>query len=163
MGTFADNLRMAREAKGINKTQMAQALGLSLMAYVHYEKGDREPPLKKIKKISDILNISIDKLLDIEIDRFSHCKSLWNVLGYDVTELVKEDEDFVCIKSSKINSKERIISKDLFITFTSLGEVQSNAVAQEFFKLYMRGAIDKEYKLNNKFKFSIEMGDTNNN
>ena len=62
MSNFAENLRKARENKGITKTRMANALGLSLTAYSLYEKGENEPNLTNLKYISIILDVSIDEL-----------------------------------------------------------------------------------------------------
>ena len=64
MTDFAENLRKAREAKGISKSEAARFLGISLTAYSLYEKGEHEPPLKNLKKIANLLNVSIDALLN---------------------------------------------------------------------------------------------------
>lgn len=91
MVTFGKNLRNARETKNLTQSEMANALGLSVAAYSHYENNYREPPLRTLKKISDILDISIDSLLahitDTDNNEFEHAKLFWNNLGFEVTKL----------------------------------------------------------------------------
>ena len=63
MTDFAENLRKAREAKELSKSEMARFLVLSLTAYSLYEKGEHEPNLGNLQKIAEILEVSVDKLL----------------------------------------------------------------------------------------------------
>ena len=63
---FNENLREARERKGISQKDMAEKIGVAKSTYSLYESGKREPSVDTIKKIADILNISADTLLGIE-------------------------------------------------------------------------------------------------
>lgn len=60
---FKDRLNFERKAKGITAQQMADVLGIGIRSYRNYESGDREPSLKTIVKIADILDVSLDYLL----------------------------------------------------------------------------------------------------
>lgn len=63
---FNENLRIARERKGISQKEMAENIGVAKSTYSLYESGNREPNVQTIKKIADILNVSADELLGID-------------------------------------------------------------------------------------------------
>lgn len=62
---FNENLKAARERKGISQKDMAESIGVAKSTYSLYESGNREPNVQTIKKIADILNVSADELLGI--------------------------------------------------------------------------------------------------
>ena len=53
-----------RKSKNITQEEMAKMLNVSRQSYINYESGDTEPSFETLKKISSILNVSIDCLLD---------------------------------------------------------------------------------------------------
>ena len=63
---FNENLRDAREQKGLSQKEVAEKIGVAKSTYSLYESGNREPNVQTIKKISDVLNVSADKLLGID-------------------------------------------------------------------------------------------------
>ena len=42
---------------------VAEKIGMSLMAYAHYEHGDRDPSLATLSKLCDIFDVSADYLI----------------------------------------------------------------------------------------------------
>ena len=62
---FNENLKIARERKGISQKDLAERIGVAKSTYSLYESGNREPNVQTIKKIADILNVSADELLGI--------------------------------------------------------------------------------------------------
>lgn len=65
---FNENLRAARERKGLSQKEVAEKIGVAKSTYSLYESGNREPNVQTIKKISDTLNISADELLGLETE-----------------------------------------------------------------------------------------------
>jgi transcriptional regulator with XRE-family HTH domain len=63
---FNENLRTARERKGISQKDLAESIGVAKSTYSLYESGNREPNVQTIKKIADALNVSADELLGID-------------------------------------------------------------------------------------------------
>ncbi len=63
---FNENLKIARERKGISQKELAEAIGVAKSTYSLYESGNREPNVQTIKKIADVLNVSADTLLGID-------------------------------------------------------------------------------------------------
>lgn len=64
---FNENLRWAREQKGLSQKDVAEKIGVAKSTYSLYESGNREPNVQTIKKISDVLGVSADELLGIDV------------------------------------------------------------------------------------------------
>lgn len=62
-GGFGDRLRLAREARGLNQTELAQRAGLQPAAIGHFEKERRKPSFANIRALAKALNVSSDYLL----------------------------------------------------------------------------------------------------
>lgn len=60
---FHERLNEVRKAKGITAAQMAEALGIGVRAYRHYESAAREPSLDALCHIANILGVTTDYLL----------------------------------------------------------------------------------------------------
>ena len=63
---FNENLKSAREKKGLSQKEVAEAVGVAKSTYSLYESGNREPNVQTIKRIADVLNVSADVLLGLE-------------------------------------------------------------------------------------------------
>lgn len=62
-GGFGDRLRQAREARGINQTELAEKTGLQPSAIGHFEKERRKPSFANIRALAKALNVTSDYLL----------------------------------------------------------------------------------------------------
>lgn len=62
---FNENLRAAREQRGLSQKDVADRVGVAKSTYSLYESGNREPNVQTIRKIADILNVSADDLLGL--------------------------------------------------------------------------------------------------
>lgn len=60
---FGDRLRLAREARNLNQTELAQRAGLQPAAIGHFEKGRRKPSFANIRALAKALHVSSDFLL----------------------------------------------------------------------------------------------------
>lgn len=63
---FNENLKLARERKGISQKDIAENIGVAKSTYSLYESGNREPNVQTIKKIADFLSVSADELLGLD-------------------------------------------------------------------------------------------------
>lgn len=63
--TFAERLRITRKECKLTQKEAAKALGITEGAYCSYEKGKREPNLEKLVKLSNLFDVSVDFLLNI--------------------------------------------------------------------------------------------------
>ena len=61
---FSENLRKARENKGLTQQQVADSMGISKSTYCGYETGKRQPDVAKIKELSRVLGTPADVMLE---------------------------------------------------------------------------------------------------
>ena len=62
-------LKELREEKGLTQKEIAKKLNLHSVTYLHYEKDQREPPLKVLAEIALFYEVSVDYLLGL-IDEY---------------------------------------------------------------------------------------------
>lgn len=63
---FNENLKNAREKRGLSQKDVAEKIGVAKSTYSLYESGNREPNVQTIKKIADLLKITADELLGLD-------------------------------------------------------------------------------------------------
>lgn len=61
--TLGDRIRERRKAKGLSGQQVADLLGITQTNIAGYETGRRKPSTKRLEKLSEILEVSIDYLM----------------------------------------------------------------------------------------------------
>lgn len=66
MSEFGENLRKAREKKGMTQQTLANQIYVTRQSISRWETGSRYPDLMTTKKISELLEVSIDDLLSGE-------------------------------------------------------------------------------------------------
>ncbi len=59
-------LKELRLERGLTQKELSLALGLNAVTYLHYEKGQREPPLSVLADIAEYFDVSIDFLLGLK-------------------------------------------------------------------------------------------------
>ena len=60
---FAQRLKELRKERQLTQYQMAQMLDISMMAYCHYEIGDREPRISTIIALCNFFDVTADYLI----------------------------------------------------------------------------------------------------
>ena len=68
MAEFGENIRKAREEKGITQQTLADKLFVSRQAVSRWENGSRYPDLLTAKSLAAALDTTLDKLLDNDED-----------------------------------------------------------------------------------------------
>ncbi len=61
---FIKNLKEARKSCGLTQKQVATALNVVESCYANWEQGRTEPNIESLRKLSEILNISVDELIN---------------------------------------------------------------------------------------------------
>jgi len=72
MTKFAERLIQLKNERNLLQKDIAAALGLSLRTYQYYEKGQMEPTLSNIIKLSQFFHVSSDWLLGLSDDRINN-------------------------------------------------------------------------------------------
>lgn len=67
MKNMLDKLRGLREDSDLTQQQVAEYLGTSQTMYARYERGANELPLRHLKKLCELYNVSSDYLLGIAV------------------------------------------------------------------------------------------------
>ena len=61
---FCENLKNARKFCEMTQKQVAEKLGVVESCYANWEQGRTEPSIEMLRKLSDILKISLDDLIN---------------------------------------------------------------------------------------------------
>lgn len=64
---FSEKLKIARKKMGYTQQFVADKMGITKSTYCGYETGKRQPDVKKIKQLAEILNTTGDELLEINV------------------------------------------------------------------------------------------------
>lgn len=67
--SFAENLKQMRKEKGLSQEDLAGLLEVSRQAVSKWELGDGYPEVEKLLLLSQKLSVSLDCLLDIEVQK----------------------------------------------------------------------------------------------
>ena len=62
---FGERIKMMRKLRGFNRTELAKQIGVSRPLIAAYENGTREPPLKNLIALIQVLNIDPSWLLGL--------------------------------------------------------------------------------------------------
>ena len=63
---FGNKIYQRRKALGLTQQDIASVINVDRSTYSNYERGATEPDLKTLKKIADVLDVSVNVLLDDE-------------------------------------------------------------------------------------------------
>lgn len=58
-----------RKEKGVSQKYVGDFLGITRQAVQHYEAGDTEPNINKLKKMATYFNVTIDYLVGLSDER----------------------------------------------------------------------------------------------
>lgn len=93
-------LKERRKIKGLTQYDASKIVGVARTTYADYENGKIQPPIDKIRKISDWLDMPLEKLMNIEYADYSE-------LGYK-PEIVNALDDIASeIKSLSLKDQEK--------------------------------------------------------
>lgn len=101
MSVFSERLYNARIKQGLTQSDVAKMIPMTQSSYSRIENGFQEPNLNQLKRIAEVLNVSIDFLLNVDTEFYN------NQINFDIKEQIKfiyenyiakqkhfEDDDF---------------------------------------------------------------------
>lgn len=89
--SFGTNLKKIREEKGLTQEQLAKLVNTSRSNITNYETGKNNASVEMLQKLSNVLNVSIDKLTDTEIDE----SKVLGGLSAKYEKLSQEQKDYI--------------------------------------------------------------------
>lgn len=121
--TFGEKLKKARKEAGLTQEQLAERINVSRSAVAKWETDKGMPDINNLKVISELVDVSVDYLLDEgEGITFNEIKEPINLEDYEKTGKCRGKEDAACfakypdadaiiplIRVRKLNLKEWII------------------------------------------------------
>ena len=100
MSIFSERLYNERLKQGLTQSDVSKLIPMTQSSYSRIENGFQEPNLSQLKRISEVLNTSIDYLLDVNTEFYN------NQINYDIKEQIKFIyENYIC-KEKKINDDD---------------------------------------------------------
>ena len=105
MNITSKRLRELRKNLGFSQGELAKKLGISRTAYVKYETGESRP-VRKLQELSDLFNVSIDYLLDNDIDNTKLDK---NIVTNDLNEFLLQSQIIFDGNAVNLSDKDRNI------------------------------------------------------
>ena len=162
---FGERLKYYRKKKGLSRQDMVDRLDISRASTIGlYEQGRVQPTLEGLKKIAEILEVSVDTLLNGTVkDSIEVCINQWREVGF---EIEKRDERYI-IKNEVIariikdfDDKAPVLTavvcgyeKADFITLTRTLKTQAElAFKSNFVKNYADVFNDKTKSVKNYLK-----------
>lgn len=103
-------LRHLRESRKISQKELGDILGIGQKSISRYENGEADPDLQTLCKISKFFHVSIDYILDNDIEEvtISETKEAIRSLNRDelITLMEKQIDLLTLIEKNKSNTKK---------------------------------------------------------
>lgn len=100
MSTFAERLYKTRINLGLTQGDVAKLVPMTQSSYSRIENGFQEPNLKQLKRLAEVLNVSLDYLLDVDTEFYN------NQINHEIKEQVKFIYDHFISKQKSFNEGE---------------------------------------------------------
>ena len=117
-------LKERRKIKGLTQYDASKIIGVARTTYADYENGKIQPPIDKIRKISDWLDLPLEKLMNIQYTDYAELDykpEIVNALDDIATEIkrlkLKDQEKYLIINlldyiAQSYIRKERVVGND---------------------------------------------------
>lgn len=117
-------LKERRKIKGLTQYDASKIVGVARTTYADYENGKIQPPIDKIRKISDWLDLPLEKLMNIQYTEYAELDNkneIINALDDIATEVkllkLKDQEKHLIINlldyiAQNYMKKERVANND---------------------------------------------------
>ena len=100
MKVFSERLYNARIKQGLTQGEVAKLVPMTQSSYSRIENGFQEPNLTQLKRLSEVLNTSVDYLLDTNTEFFN------NQINHDIKEQVKFIYEYYISKEKHIEEED---------------------------------------------------------
>ena len=96
--TFGEKLKEARKESGLSQEQFAEKMNVSRSAVAKWETDKGMPDVNNLKIMAQLLNVSVDYLLDEdEKISFNEIKEAINLDEYEKSGKCRDKRDAVCL------------------------------------------------------------------
>lgn len=118
MYDFGSRLKVMRRKRGLTQKRLAEEIGKSVQAVSSYERNSQIPPIEVMISIADVLNVSLDFLVDRQpVNTFSFFQ-----LSSKQRAILELLQDEFCSPSkddSALSARQALIIQKLVLLFSS--------------------------------------------
>jgi Predicted transcriptional regulators len=96
--TFGEKLKEARKSAGLSQEQFAEKMSVSRSAVAKWETDKGMPDVNNLKVMAQLLNVSVDYLLDDDENiTFNELKEAIDLNDYEKTGKCRDKRDACCV------------------------------------------------------------------
>ncbi len=110
--SIGENIKNYRKFSNISRKELAEKIGMSASGLANCENGNRLPSLDMLKKISKALNITVDDLINEEIEANERYWEAIKDFGLnDIKQLIDDLKNITLTKTDKkiLDNQEKIL------------------------------------------------------
>ena len=100
MSAFSEKLYNARVKQGLTQSDVAKLVPMTQSSYSRIENGFQEPNLSQLKRIAEVLNVSLDYLLDVNTEFYN------NQINADIKNQIKFIYEYYIAKEKNLDDEE---------------------------------------------------------
>ena len=139
--SFGQNLKNLRREHKMTQLQVADYLGLQVLAYGAYERGNRSPSFENLCKLADLFRVSVDELLNRKSDEFVISKNFWQ--SADSYQVQTMPDDTVHLILPKYFDENATINEEGQITYKTYKHHVVAFATKEAFVKFTKHVMDK--------------------
>lgn len=120
MYDFGSRLKAIRNQRGLTQKKLAEEIGKSVQAVSSYERNAQIPPIEVMISIADVLNVSLDYLVDrqpVNTYSFSNLKSIHK----EILDLLQEEFASPTKNNPPFSARQALILQKLLLLFSLPG------------------------------------------
>lgn len=117
MYDFGSRLKAIRNQRGFTQKKLAEEIGKSVQAVSSYERNAQIPPIEVMISIADVLNVSLDYLVDRQsVNTYSFCNL--KPIQKEILDLLQNEFASPTKNNPTFSSRQCLILKKLLMLFT---------------------------------------------
>ena len=116
MYDFGSRLKAIRNQRGLTQRKLAEEIGKSVQAVGSYERNSQIPPIEVMISIADVLNVSLDYLVDRQsVNTYSFCNL--KSIHKEILDLLQDEFASPSRKRSHLSDRQSLIFEKLLMLF----------------------------------------------
>ena len=116
MYDFGSRLKAIRQQRGLTQKKLAEEIGKSVQAVSSYERNSQIPPIEVMISIADVLNVSLDYLVDRQpVNTYSFCNL--KSIHKEILDLLQDEFASPTKNTAPFSARQALILDKLMILF----------------------------------------------
>lgn len=125
MYDFGSRLKAMRQQRGLTQKKLAEEIGKSVQAVSSYERNSQIPPIEVMISIADVLNVSLDYLVDRQsVNTYSFCNL--KSIQKEILKLLQDEFASPTKSNPAFSERQSLIIKKLLTLFATSEYIDSS-------------------------------------